>query len=181
MVGGNEKPSANLIAVMNLERLENPIPVSSFVELSDNKPLKPRTTSGGWSYVMQLPGWVGTLTETAVEDDLNRTLGEEVSESLSDSSESRAQRLLSAPKYPTPIQILSRGFRRNSDVIAEVLLRADGHREKCGKQAPFTRAKDGTPYLEVHHKVMLSHGGADTVENAVATCPNCHRELHFGI
>jgi 5-methylcytosine-specific restriction protein A len=28
--------------------------------------------------------------------------------------------------------------------------------------------------------VMLAEGGEDTVENALALCPNCHRRLHFG-
>jgi len=28
---------------------------------------------------------------------------------------------------------------------------------------------------------MLSQGGEDIVENAIATCPNCHRQLHFGV
>jgi hypothetical protein len=28
--------------------------------------------------------------------------------------------------------------------------------------------------------VPLARGGEDTVENAVAVCPNCHREAHFG-
>lgn len=27
---------------------------------------------------------------------------------------------------------------------------------------------------------MLSDGGSDTTNNAVAICPNCHRELHYG-
>jgi 5-methylcytosine-specific restriction protein A len=26
----------------------------------------------------------------------------------------------------------------------------------------------------------LSDGGRDTVDNAVALCPNCHRECHHG-
>jgi 5-methylcytosine-specific restriction protein A len=34
--------------------------------------------------------------------------------------------------------------------------------------------------LEVHHKKQLSEGGEDTVENAIALCPNCHREAHYG-
>lgn len=181
MVGGNDKPSVNLISVIDLERLETPIPVSSFVKLSNNKPLKPRTTSGGWSYVKKLPRWVGSLTETAIEDEINQDIELEISNSLNISQESRALRLQAAQKHPDPIQILSKGFKRNADVIVVVLLRANGHCENCGKEAPFKRAKDGTPYLEVHHKVMLSQGGEDTVENAIATCPNCHRELHFGV
>jgi len=69
---------------------------------------------------------------------------------------------------------------RNPDVIAEVLERANGICEYCGNPAPFNRASDGTPYLEIHHKKPLSQGGDDSVENAVALCPNCHREDHFG-
>ncbi|HDR7378766.1 TPA: HNH endonuclease [Bacillus toyonensis] len=41
-------------------------------------------------------------------------------------------------------------------------------------------AKDGTPYLEVHHVVPLATGGEDSVENAVALCQNCHRKAHYG-
>lgn len=37
-----------------------------------------------------------------------------------------------------------------------------------------------SPYLEVHHKVPLALGGDDTVANATALCPNCHRQNHFG-
>ncbi|WP_330847424.1 HNH endonuclease signature motif containing protein [Alicycliphilus denitrificans] len=44
----------------------------------------------------------------------------------------------------------------------------------------FVRASDGTPYLKVHHRVHLAHGGPDTVANTLALCPNCHRLRHFG-
>jgi 5-methylcytosine-specific restriction protein A len=71
-------------------------------------------------------------------------------------------------------------YERNADVIAEVLLRANGTCERCGNSAPFLRKSDGSPYLEVHHKVRLADGGDDTVENAIAICPNCHRRAHFG-
>ncbi|MFX5176317.1 HNH endonuclease, partial [Acinetobacter baumannii] len=54
------------------------------------------------------------------------------------------------------------------------------HCECCGSLAPFSRRRDGSPYLEVHHKRPLSKGGDDTVENAVALCPNCHRFEHHG-
>ncbi|EKM6788635.1 HNH endonuclease, partial [Escherichia coli] len=35
------------------------------------------------------------------------------------------------------------------------------------------------PYLEVHHVIPLSKGGADTPENCVALYPNCHKALHY--
>lgn len=49
------------------------------------------------------------------------------------------------------------------------------------QQAPFLRASDQSSYLEVHHKVPLADDGDDTVGNAIAVCPNCHREEHFGV
>ncbi|WP_413817679.1 HNH endonuclease [Pseudomonas viridiflava] len=33
--------------------------------------------------------------------------------------------------------------------------------------------------MEVHHKIRLADGGLDTLENAVALCPNCHRATHY--
>lgn len=71
-------------------------------------------------------------------------------------------------------------YQRNPDVVAEVLLRASGFCEHCLSKAPFLRRTDGTPYLEVHHLIPLADGGEDTIDNAIALCPNCHRSQHFG-
>lgn len=99
---------------------------------------------------------------------------------LADSSEKRRERLQISPKKPRKIVVRTELFVRNPDVVAEVLARAKGACERCGQQAPFLRAKDGEPYLEVHHKVQLANGGEDAIDNACALCPNCHRELHHG-
>jgi len=92
----------------------------------------------------------------------------------------RQARLATAKRLPDvrPVVVLS--FRRNPDVVAEVLERANGHCEDCSMPAPFNRKSDGTPFLEVHHLLMLAHGGEDVVENAKALCPNCHRRQHYG-
>ncbi|WP_317970559.1 NUDIX domain-containing protein [Paenibacillus sp. CCS19] len=90
----------------------------------------------------------------------------------------RKKRLHEADKIPAKLTVTSNQFIRNSDVIVEVLLRAKGVCEKCRKPAPFIRASDLSPYLEVHHIIPLAEGGEDTVENAKALCPNCHREVH---
>ena len=103
-----------------------------------------------------------------------------VAASIRLSPSQRRKRLSSAAKMPTKIEIRTTTFRRNPDVAAEVLLRANGICEKCRAAAPFSRAADGSPYLEIHHVIHLADGGEDTVENAVALCPNCHREAHFG-
>ncbi len=93
---------------------------------------------------------------------------------------SRAECLAKAPRIPSQYVICQIVFRRNPDVVAEVLDRANGKCELCGVPAPFLRASDQEPYLEVHHTVRLSDGGEDTVDNAVAACPNCHRKQHHG-
>lgn len=103
-----------------------------------------------------------------------------VKESQQDAPSARASRLNKAAKLPTKIQVISYVFVRNPDVVAEVLIRAEGKCENCKKEAPFKRKKDLQPYLEVHHVVQLSEGGEDTVSNALALCPNCHRYMHFG-
>lgn len=72
----------------------------------------------------------------------------------------------------------SNQFVRDPNVIAWVRNEAAGSCEACGAPSPFMRA-DGQPYLEVHHMRPLSEGGPDTVDNAIAGCPNCHRRLHY--
>tara|TARA_Y100000589_G_C27188705_1_gene643810 strand:- start:1714 stop:2829 length:1116 start_codon:yes stop_codon:yes gene_type:complete len=113
------------------------------------------------------------------EKEIFLELEEELKRSKSNPKE-RKKRLLMAKVIPDKIEVVSTQFRRNPDVIAEVLERAAGICEKCKTTAPFTRASDGTPYLEVHHIIPLSQGGPDTTENALGLCPNCHREAHFG-
>ena len=104
----------------------------------------------------------------------------EVAASLQLSAEARRARLEKAPRTPASRRVETVIFDRNPDVVAEVLYRAAGHCERCRIQAPFLRRSDGTPYLEVHHKTQLAHDGKDSVENAEALCPNCHRRAHYG-
>lgn len=70
-------------------------------------------------------------------------------------------------------------FIRDPNIIAWVLEMANGICEICKRPAPFQRS-NGDHFLEVHHIRTLADGGPDTVNNAVAACPNCHRELHHG-
>lgn len=97
-----------------------------------------------------------------------------------DDPAARRARLAKASAKPRSVMRLIRDFQRNPDVIAEVLMRAGGVCEMCRNPAPFRRRADGSPYLEVHHKIRLADGGDDTVENAIALCPNCHRQQHYG-
>lgn len=81
---------------------------------------------------------------------------------------------------PTRSSSSTEVFTRDPVVRAWVLQTAKGHCESCGGAAPFL-GTDGQPFLEVHHVRTLASKGSDTVENAVALCPNCHRQLHYGI
>ena len=70
-------------------------------------------------------------------------------------------------------------YQRDPKVKAWVLKEANGHCECCNSEAPFLTA-EGEPFLEVHHLRHLADGGSDTITNAIALCPNCHREFHYG-
>ena len=67
---------------------------------------------------------------------------------------------------------------RDPDVKAWLLINAKGVCENCNSDAPFI-ASTGIPYLEVHHVKRLADSGPDTIWNAVAVCPNCHKALHY--
>ena len=81
---------------------------------------------------------------------------------------------------PTEILRTTKVYKRDAAVVSFVLNRADGKCELCETAAPF-RNNSGEPYLEVHHVINLANDGADTVNNTVAVCPNCHKELHHGV
>lgn len=65
----------------------------------------------------------------------------------------------------------------SSEIKEKAKRLANGKCALCKDEAPFSN-KIGKPYLEGHHIVRLADGGADTVSNVVALCPNCHRKMH---
>ena len=111
---------------------------------------------------------------------LDRSIAAAVKRSASDTVEARRARLADAKKLPPKVVATTTVFVRNADVVAEVLYLAQGECHACRAKAPFLRRDDGSPYLEVHHIKPLAEGGEDTVSNAVALCPNCHRKAHYG-
>ncbi len=124
--------------------------------------------------------WSERLIAPRNLDELNAVFEQKVEKALSDSPASRQARLLKTGENSEKIKVVTEVYARNPDVVAEILHQAQGRCGRCEQPAPFLRRKDGTPYLEVHHIQQLKDGGADTVENAIALCPNCHREVHFG-
>ena len=113
-------------------------------------------------------------------ESVNNIFYEKVSKSLKDNETERLARISTIDKNPTKKVVIREIFFRSHDIVAIALLRAKGVCERCNKKAPFNRKSDNTPYLEVHHVESLSNGGADSLDNVLALCPNCHRELHYG-
>jgi len=72
---------------------------------------------------------------------------------------------------------ITKQHQRSAWVAEYAKRRAKGHCELCKEKAPFAD-QSGKPYLETHHIEWLARGGADTVGNTVALCPNCHRKMH---
>jgi hypothetical protein len=118
------------------------------------------------------------LVDTA--EMLRRTFVLETDRALRDGAAARRARLERASPKPAVRFVSIRVFVRNPDVVAEVQHRAQGRCERCHSVAPFNSRATGEPYLEVHHRVPLADNGDDTVENAIALCPNCHRYCHHG-
>ncbi len=74
-------------------------------------------------------------------------------------------------------QTVSQTYIRDPYIARYARLRANGKCQLCGQSAPFLDLH-GDPYLESHHIVWLSRGGADTIDNTIGLCPNCHRKMH---
>lgn len=80
---------------------------------------------------------------------------------------------------PKIINSTSKQYARAPVVKAWLLKESNGNCEACDSEAPFLK-NGGQPFLEIHHIKRLKDGGSDTISNAVAICPNCHREFHYG-
>lgn len=111
---------------------------------------------------------------------LDQAFEREIQVSSNDSKQRRQERLKQANKKPISTFAQTRIFIRNADVVVEVLQRANGVCDYCDQPAPFMKDSDGQGFLEVHHITPLADNGDDTIENAVALCPNCHRQAHHG-
>jgi 5-methylcytosine-specific restriction protein A len=165
------------------------VPIFAFVRPTDegpftlkgvyrNEKVHSEVDGSKWFELVRID--TATSSTPIAEEELIADTERQVARSRSLSRRERLARLSNAPRKPAKVSVVASGFARNPDVIAEVLERAAGTCEICKQAAPFTRQRDNTPYLEVHHIVQLANGGEDTIENAVAACPNCHRREHFG-
>ena len=80
-------------------------------------------------------------------------------------------------KSPVERTVTTTQRERDPYVSEHVKRRTNGICDLCEMPAPF-KDKKGKPYLESHHVIWLAEGVEDTIENAVALCPNCHKKMH---
>lgn len=81
----------------------------------------------------------------------------------------------------TPTEMRSRSgtvYIRSGEIRRHANERARGKCELCGRRG-FPLPSGGV-YLETHHIIPLSEGGADSAANVAAVCANHHREAHYG-
>jgi 5-methylcytosine-specific restriction protein A len=91
--------------------------------------------------------------------------------------ELRRLALLGGKQRPGSRTANSTQYERNQAVVEYTRKAAEGHCDLCRQPAPFS-TRSG-PYLECHHLHPLAEDGSDTIDNAVALCPNCHRKMHL--
>lgn len=179
-----EDYKANAAILNNLR-----IPILTFVRDSADEPFtyfgifnyRDIVRQDGAKYFILERANIRQDTDMITSDYLQRSFQTSIDRSIKSGREKRLARLAKADKRPAVVRVVATSYERNPDVVAEVLHRAEGRCEMCNSLAPFKRRSDGSPYLEVHHKIQLAAGGDDTVENAIALCPNCHRKSHFGL
>ena len=73
-------------------------------------------------------------------------------------------------------KIVSKNYEANVFVAELAKRRAEGICQLCEEQAPF-KDKKGNPFLLPYYVEQLAQGGEDSIENAVALCPNCHTKM----
>ncbi len=128
-----------------------------------------------WVFPLRLKSGVPPAIPDATLQQLNQ-LKEKKARKLSDAEvEALARRQGRANVGKRSVKVTQ--HQRSQCVAEHAKRRSKGLCDLCQQASPFNR-KDGTPYLKTHHIKWLVHGGADTVENTVALCPNCHRKMH---
>lgn len=142
----------------------------------ENQPDKNDVIRMVWVFPMHVVGIDATFK---VPEDLvakKQRTKERIAKRLSDNE--LFTRAIHSRRQPVNRKVSSTTYERNVYVAELAKRRANGVCQLCKLPAPF-KNKSGEGYLEDHHIVRLSEGGADTVENAVALCPNCHRKMHI--
>jgi len=170
----------NILAAASLAESEslNDLPIFA-LRTSTNYPLK----RSHYEALIQLTGGGGSQVPLSAKELAELFASESDHEKL-DQKVRRIKSLRDLPKPDGAINPLRTTrsvelIERNPVVKAWVLREANGVCQLCEQIGPFTDS-EGQPFLEVNHIKPLSENGEDSVSNAVALCPNCHRRCHYG-
>lgn len=184
IVLSEEKPRTEVdVAVLYDDELSS-VRISYYLSLRDGqRPPEPRMG------LEIISGWLTPGDEFVVATDgeglfafrtaaIPLNIEEGLAQALPLISTEQLERRLAAHVVREPRTVQRTEYYRSPLVTELVLRRADGKCEypEC-EYTPFPTVA-GRMYLEVHHIHWLRDGGPDTVENAAALCPNCHRAQH---
>ena len=153
---------------------------SGEVELAESPYQEKQTDSEGltrnvWVFPVQLKAG---NTPTVISFEAHQANQERREKKVSQLNDSELRdKLPTDGKKPGKRKTYSYNYSRDPHVVTAALRRANGVCQLCDQDAPFKK-KRGEPFLEVHHIIPLAKGGEDTLKNAVALCPNCHRKMH---
>lgn len=134
-----------------------------------------RTNENGnycFTFMLKLKSSVDLMAE------FNQEFEKEVESRRKDNRKNLLSEAVSRANRPEKSHINTTVYYRDPVIAAAVKERANGICDLCELPAPFCNA-EGLPYLEEHHLVRLADGGDDSLDNAVALCPNCHRKMHI--
>jgi 5-methylcytosine-specific restriction protein A len=140
---------------------------------------------GGYMPAKNIGAGVGQRIRNILANKVVPGAGEYAPTSNHDTLISRASKLQkkglkvepSGNTNPQQVSVTTTSYVRDPKIRAWVADLAKGICEGCGQKAPFE--VDGLPFLEVHHVKHLAQKGSDSISNAVALCPNCHRRCHL--
>lgn len=128
--------------------------------------------SNCYTFLLKLKSSVDLMTE------FNQEFEKEVESRRRDNRQDLLDAARNRANKPSKSHINTTVYYRDPVIAAAVKERAKGKCDLCEQPAPFSNA-EGLPYLEEHHLVRLADGGDDSIDNAVALCPNCHRKMHI--
>ena len=173
----SKSPSKAWLRISEIERLEKFITPQELNDCSTNGTLNPSTLQRRFAPVEDIfllkPKFTREEAFLSKETQLEKEARKRSDEELQKINQ-QAQKCNS---NPVKVELICTRYIRNPDVAEFAKRRANGICQLCKKDAPF-KDRDNIPYLEVHHIIWLSKGGKDSIQNAVAICPNCHRKLH---
>ncbi len=87
-------------------------------------------------------------------------------------------RAKSAKRKPIKQQTTTTTYSRDSSIIAFVHRRSGYKCEMPTCEYVGFKKTNGGQYIETHHITPLFRGGDDSIDNAAALCPTCHRMMH---